>query len=204
MDYPSNLLPRTNFKTISWSDDLLPLYLIRHTSTKELFLPHTQQVDLDKIEIRSDHLKDLSTNLLGEFKVDDIYIHVTNHCFFQSWAEGETIETPLFGKDFQLSVERGCFYFQICDIIAIESIPITFEKLGETLNLKFHVIHTPTKCNFWHFSIRVLTEGKEIDKLDYNKKRKAQILRAMKFTLSNYILLEIGDFISLDKKHYLK
>ena len=66
MNYPARLLPQSNYKKIEWSDNLHPLFLLRHTPTQDL-LDDTNKLKEEYIAKQTDHLRDLSTNLLGEF-----------------------------------------------------------------------------------------------------------------------------------------
>jgi hypothetical protein len=144
---------------IAWSDDLLPLYLIRYTPTKDIFLLGTQQINPDKIEIPSEQLSDLSTNLLGESKIEDVYIKVTNQSFLEPWTEGYSVNIPVFGDDFCVDNERAYFYWKIQDITTYST---ELETIGQTFNLSLKVIHTPKKCNFWHFSIIVFSNDTDV------------------------------------------
>ena len=74
MTYPEHLLPQSNYKIISSTDELCLCTLVRHTSSKDLYLLGTEMIDPDKLQIQSNHLKDLSTNILGIFELNDIYI----------------------------------------------------------------------------------------------------------------------------------
>ena len=75
MNYPSRLLPQSNYKKIEWTDDLCPLFLMRYTPTKNL-LDETNKIKDECITKQTDHLRDLSTNLLGEFLVEDNKIEI--------------------------------------------------------------------------------------------------------------------------------
>ncbi|MDR0572451.1 MAG: hypothetical protein LBG96_00205 [Tannerella sp.] len=70
MNYPAKLLPQSNYKKIEWSDDLHPLFLLRHAPTQDL-LDDTNKLKEEYITKQTDHLRDLSTNLLGEFSIED-------------------------------------------------------------------------------------------------------------------------------------
>lgn len=89
MNYPSRLLPQSNYKKIEWSDDLCSLFLLRHTPTQDL-LDDTNKLKEEYIAKQTDHLRDLSTNLLGEFSIEDNEIEVIekDKDFFLEWNEG--------------------------------------------------------------------------------------------------------------------
>lgn len=84
MNYPVRLLPKCSYNKINWTNDLYPLFLLRHTPTKDILLSDTEKINPDNLKIQSDHLKDLSTNLLGEFLIEDNKIEIIekNKSFF--------------------------------------------------------------------------------------------------------------------------
>jgi len=174
MTYPEHLLPQSNYKIISSTDELCLCTLVRHTSSKDLYLLGTEMIDPDKLQIQSNHLKDLSTNILGIFELNDIYISVTNSSFFELWSLGDITEAPLINKDFILNNERGYFLFSINDIKNLKL------PLIQNYTIVFDVIHTPTKCNFWHFSIRAFSDNIEISELPVSNKQKRMIWKSLK------------------------
>jgi len=200
MNYPSHLLPHTDYKRIVWSDDLLFLYLIRHTSGGNLCFPDTRQINPDKIEFQSDHLRDLSTNLFGIFKIEDIYISVTNSSFFEYWEEGTPVSSPQYDLDFCKENNRGFFLFCIKDIVNSR---IETRLNDNELVLNYRVVHTPTKCNFWHFSIRVILNDVNVDSLNISSNQKRKIWRTAKIMLTQLITLDVPASDELCKCHYI-
>lgn len=74
--YPEHLLPCSHYHIIEQNDFLSQsgLVLIRHIeSDKVKRIGNTDLLHPDCIQIQSDHLRDLSNNLLGIFKKDDIF-----------------------------------------------------------------------------------------------------------------------------------
>ncbi|MGE0569419.1 MAG: hypothetical protein AB7O73_15880, partial [Bacteroidia bacterium] len=57
----------------------------------------------------------------------------------------------IYGSDFQINENRGYWFILISDINGkgIECI-----HNNQTIKAICCIEHTPTKCNFWHFSIR--------------------------------------------------
>jgi hypothetical protein len=174
MIYPEHLLLQSNYKFISETDELCFCTLVRHTSSKDLFLAETETIDPDKLQIQSGHLKDLSTNLLGIFKIEDIYVEVINKKFYDLWNVGENVVTPLIHKDFCFNNDRGFFFFNIKEIIYLE-LPLIL-----SYTILFKVIHTPTKCNFWHFSIRAYSKNIEISEMPISENQKKKIWKSLK------------------------
>ncbi len=182
MIYPHHLLPQYNYKNISYCDELEQCFLIRHTKTKDIYLEGTERIDPDKLNFQSDHLSDLSTNLLGIFQLEDIYIQVINNELVNLWYPNENIRQPKYGQDFIKNLERGYFIFHIKEIERLNS-NVKLHEIG----LTFKVLHTPTTCNFWHFSVRVFKNNIEVKDLDIRDKEKKQLWRTAKIQLIEII-----------------
>ena len=75
-DDPDRLLPKPYYNIVE--DGVLMsqrgLCLIRHVdSDKAIFIGNTNTLNPDCIQIQSDHMRDLSNNLLGIFQIEDVY-----------------------------------------------------------------------------------------------------------------------------------
>ena len=206
MNYPIHLLPATNYKIIEWTDDLLPLFLIRYDSSKNLFLHGTSAINPDTIEIPTKHLSDLSNNLLGKSEICDIYIKVTNKPLLEQWEEGQSVTIPIFDLDFHIDKERGYYFWQIQDLVSCHFEPIEIITSGKTHSfiITLEIKHTPKKCNFWHFSIITLANNNDVNALQIGENQKKKIWRTAKTVLTNIILTDIQSFSSLHQKHYIK
>ena len=68
------------------------------------------------------------------------------------------------------------------------------------------IFHTPTKCNFWHISIRLLnSENKEISSLDLNDKKKKRIWKSARdFLIADIISRELKSYTAIPDYLYLK
>jgi hypothetical protein len=202
MIYPAKLLPQSDYRKIEWSDDLLPLFLLRHTPTQDL-LDDADKLKEEYIAKQTDHLRDLSTNLLGEFSIEDNKIEVINKEFFLEWNEGDDASEPIYNEDFVVSENRGCFYWNIGEIISLKfsHIDIIDKKY---YRLYFYILHTPVRCNFWHFSIRVFSETqKEVSTLTVRNSLKKAIWRKAKEQLRECAITVTPVFNRLDSRHYI-
>jgi len=206
MNYPTRLLPKSNYKKIKCTDHLFPLFLIHYTRTKNLFIKETHEINPDEIILQSDHLRDLSTNLLGEFLIEDNKIEITEKVkrdfFNECWNEGDEARIPKYGDDFCINEDRGCCFWKIGTIISLQ-----FSHKNNIDNsvyeLIFNVSHTPIKCNFWHFSIKVFdNKNNEISTLDIGTGLKRQLWKKAKEQLVKYALIETPIFNKLDSKYY--
>ncbi len=170
--YPDRLLPKPHFLPLDV--DALPeiqqLYLVRHLDSKDIFQKISegseplQNIDDTKIQFRSDHLKDLSTNLLSVFLLEDVCWKILGGGT-SAWQEGTEVTPPIYPEDFDYTNERGFFLIKIEDIHNKE-IP----QDNDNITIKFKVLHTPTICNFWHFSIRLFDNEGEITERFVGKK----------------------------------
>ncbi|GAP71889.1 hypothetical protein SAMD00024442_2_50 [Candidatus Symbiothrix dinenymphae] len=190
---------------IIWTDDLLPLYLIRHTPTKNIYLQESpDQIDPDIINnIPAEQFKDLSTNLLGKFRIEDVYINVISRDFLEAWEESCIVNTPVFNFDFCMDVTRGYFFLKIQDICSY-AIETEMAQSGQKFSLSLKLRHTPLKCNFWHFSIVVFVNDTNVDSLKVSDNQKKKLWRTARVGLSNIVLATISEISTLHKTHYLK
>lgn len=204
MNYPARLLPKSNYKKIKWSTDLCPLFLLRYTLTQDL-LDDTNKLKEECIAKQTDHLRDLSTNLLGEFLIEDNKIEVIEKKdFFCEWNEGENACEPVYNVDFVINEDRGYFCWNIGEIILLK-FSHTDHIGNNDYQLNFKVLHTPVKCNFWHFSIRVFSENQsEISTLTVRDSLKKTLWRKAKEQLRECAIIKIPNFSMLDLKHYKK
>lgn len=91
--YPKHILPYSQYHFIEQNKllTLSGLVLIRHIeSDKVQWIDNSNVLHPDCIQIQSDHLRDLSNNLLGVFKVDDIFYGINKeyrHSYCELWEE---------------------------------------------------------------------------------------------------------------------
>ncbi len=134
----------------TWMDNH---YLVRHTDNKDLKDPETDLLKLDYIVIYTDHLRDFSTNLLGIFTAEDCHWKIDKArmgaYFGTAWHEGQTVEAPL-PEECEQVADRGAFYIPIKGC-AGKKVPALGSEAVITI---CDVLHTPIRCNFWHFSLR--------------------------------------------------
>jgi len=186
MEYPSYLIPKANFKLITWGEWLTERYLLRYTPGSDLIDSENGKVKLDYIYKRENWSqgKDLSTNLLGIYKFDDCYLETIGNrkrtYFDDLWLEGESVDFPLYMSDFVLNTSRGAFYLKIGDILNQEILYNRENEQGLVAVCK--VIHTPTRANFWHFSIRWWNDEGDIMEQSGN-----WIQRMLKTTVRTFI-----------------
>ena len=202
MQYPHHLLPQPHYKIILYEPWLNPFYLLRHTHDKELHDPETGLLKLDYIVLQTDHLRDLSTNLLGTFTPDDCYWSIKKESFQAyfgaRWKAGEDVNIPS-EEDAEYHGQRGAFYLKIEDCAGHR---VKSEGQDE-ITVICDVLHTPIRCNFWHFSLRWKDkEGAYFD--DLTPKRIKRFFKSWvrKFIQDNAIL-ETPDYVSVPVERYM-
>ena len=107
----------------------------------------------------------------------------------------------LFHIDFVINESRGCFFWLIKDIISLQFCHIHNVE-NKKYELHFKILHTPVRCNFWHFSIRVFSDNVEVDFLDIGRKIKKQLWRRAKTELREFAKIEVPNFGKLQSKYY--
>lgn len=205
MEYPNHLLPKTSYKLITWSHSLNECYLLRHTPDQNLIDDDTGMLRTDYIvpETSSSPLKDFSTNLLGTFLLEDRFWVINGPrkaYFFDLWVEGEAVTNPIYPTDFNEDRNKGAFFLRIGDIV---DQTILYNK-AETSGIPAvcRVKHTPTRSNFWHFSVRWSN-----DEGDICDQKGSWIDRMLKTQVKSFIkehaILEIPSFSIIPKEFYL-
>jgi hypothetical protein len=155
MLYPVEILPQTIYKKIDC--DLTEQYLIRHTETnciEEIWDSESNCLNSKCISLQSKQIVDISTSLLSLFKGSYTKIELTDggKGKYNDYCNPyDSVEVPIYEDDFVLNHNR-CYW-----TILIEKINgkvVNYQKGTDVLNATCFVVHTPTKWNVWHFSIR--------------------------------------------------
>ncbi len=185
--YPEHLLPRANYTFIPHAlESEKGLVLIRHIEHADVVYDERGNLDPNSIHLQSDHLRDLSNNLLGVFKKEDIFYgidksHRERLCAL--WEEGTEGICPKGGEFFRDS-RRGWYFIRIDTLLGCK--PLVIE--GETY--RFMVYHTPTQCNFWHISIRLINAMKqEVSTLELSKRQRHKIWAIAKEVFVSYFVV---------------
>ncbi|WP_311551095.1 isoleucyl-tRNA synthetase [Prevotella pallens] len=203
--YPKHILPYSQYHFIEQNKLLTQsgLVLIRHIeSDKVQWIDNPNVLHPDCIQIQSDHLRDLSNNLLGVFKVDDIFYGINKeyrHSYCELWEEDTMGLIPADNECFK-DENRGFYFIPIDNLLKCD-----LPEVGEQ-KCHFMIFHTPTKCNFWHISIRLLNcENKEISSLDLNDKKKKRIWKSARdFLIADIISRELKSYTAIPDYLYLK
>jgi hypothetical protein len=133
------------------------------------------------------HFRDYSTNLLGIFQHEDSYWEY-NKCkrkriLTSEWNPGEKGIKPKVPKEVIYNQNKGYFFLKIklCNAVQVPLINPNYKELI------CNVIHTPSKSNFWHFSIRWQIDGKD------RKSWKSTAIKNLMLTTGRSFLVEIAE-----------
>ncbi|MCF8244778.1 MAG: hypothetical protein K9J37_09880 [Saprospiraceae bacterium] len=154
MQYPDRLIPRINFKRIE--TDLSAYVLCRVVNSPRL-LEKVNGIYPEETLCENDKdLFDYSTNLLGHFLPEDNQIELIGEnkkYFYSYWDFEEEVGLPVYQQDFEIATERSFFTLPIVEIHQKLSVPLLDHPKRYSETITSNVVHTPTRSNFWHFSI---------------------------------------------------
>ena len=101
MNYPSRLLPQTNYKHIEINEKHQNCFLLRHTETQNI-TDEFGKLRSDCLVAQTDHLRDYSTNLAPNFTLEDAKIHILKSANFEYfthlWYEKTEVNRKSGGK----------------------------------------------------------------------------------------------------------
>ena len=204
MNYPEELLPFKYYKKIT--SNLTGHYICRTTPNKNLIHPNTGLLRDEVLFGNSSHeCFDYSTNLIGYFQTEHKYITLIGEekrYFREYWNFKENVKTPIFNKDFNYDKKRGLIYFLIDKIH--KSIKIPYIKGTEQEAIATAIIkHTPTRSNFWHFSIRWLDKDNKV--ISRNKSMwKNKIIASFRAKINEiYLIKDVNFPPPIKRKHYI-
>lgn len=159
MTYPAVLLPIKGYKKIE--TNLEDCYISRTVPSKDFIHPNTKCIRFEFLFSDSDlEAFDYSTNLLGHFTVDHCYIQLIGKrkkYFRNYWNFVEEVELPIFNQDFIHDSDKGVIYLLVGSIHNSIKCPYSKDKNIEAFATSV-IVHTPSRSNFWHFSIKWLDQ----------------------------------------------
>lgn len=217
MSYPSELIPKPNYRYITDLDLLADRHLLRwHKLKPKLFYDEVTDlpVSVEMIEKFTKNVRDLSTSLLGNFMPEHYTYQLTlpiktrrEYLIFDAWPEGETVvDPPLKGEWMKCSV--GTHYH--LPIQAIDGKEVRVEFGEEVFLAHLSVRHTPCRSNYWHFSIRVIDDkGIDVASRYANKPKKKlnsrddHILKAARLIVLNQVRKGVPAFTPIPEVVYV-
>lgn len=190
MSYPAHLLPQSQYRIIERREELRPCYLIRSA-------PSVDVLDFDTGKVRAkyvndgsrEQLKDYSINLLGVFQPSDsaIQLEKTERKAYLTgaWTVGEEVVPPDPADFFVLS-HYGFFFYRIGEIQDFPQ-PFSIANRPDYVG-QCYVAHTPTRSNFWHFSIRWKIGQQDVEEALTESQRKNLLGLVRSFLIERAII----------------
>lgn len=202
MEYPIKLLPKTSYKSIETG--LEDKCLIRH------FVLDENQGAIDDLGFLKDYiiasggekqLPDLSTSLYGIFTEDDINFNVVNAQLTEYCEPNHNSTSPIYLQDFNITENRK-FWSILTQNIDNKEV----EYDGVNFKATCYIAHTPTKSNFWHFSIMwfINSENKYWNASDgsISSSTKRKLKKETRDFLKKFAKEEILSSSVIEEEHY--
>ncbi|MBK7302893.1 MAG: hypothetical protein IPI90_06495 [Saprospiraceae bacterium] len=154
--YPEILLPGENKCIFCCSLD--EYHLIRFSPPDVKLTDDVSGHLTDKAigEPSSTHMPDLSTSLFGIYDTEHTKIEILKTELTEYCEPNYQATIPIYSNDFIFDTNRGFWFIRIGEINGKK---IECTHRGETIEAFCIIEHTPTKCNFWHFSVRWYITG---------------------------------------------
>lgn len=212
MEYPADLLPKSNYRIIE--DSLNRYSLIRRTDSGEIFDSSTGLIKNDYIvpfNFHNRHFLNWSCNMYGHFRPEYFKYRITSSEFNEYWSgDGDDEpEEPLYGHDFIIDEDFGFYFIPITTILSNLKIPYEKEidgKKVEGLIAEPYIDHCPTLANFWHFEIR--WEDDEGNKINPRNKSAwvKTFYNSIKNAIRQYCTANPGDSIytEVPREYFIK
>lgn len=171
-------MPQANYKIMAIETNVLDShYLVRHTKDKTLIDAETKKLKRIYVGEQTFPLRDISVNLLGgNFLVSDVYlIHDRQdpdfeYFNFELWQEGESVDKTVSDKFISEDSTRGYYFLRIEDF-KHQKISYTDDD-GISHQAEVKILHTPTKRNYWHFSLRTFGHEGDLEPLSEKEIKK--------------------------------
>ena len=160
-------------------------------------------IDPSQLIVQSrEELRDYSTNLIGTFLPDDRNFLFTDQGKMKYlgdlWTPGELVEPPS-DQDYLYSTESGQLFLLVGAILGHS---ISFMRGDETFTAVCQVLHTPVPGNFWHFSLRWITD--EGDVIYQKGKWRKRLFSAARNMIVEKASLNIPNLTVIPEQFYKK
>jgi hypothetical protein len=207
MNYPVEILPDPSYKLVDC--DLTDYFLIRHFDLidgEKILNSDTNLIQKKYICSQSDHIHDLSTSLLGVFKVVNIHLAFTpkgGEKFYPYCAPDAVVDIPIFQTEFYFEDNRG---FWCVPIAKLHNREFIYNVGAEQLVATCQVMHTPAKWNYWHFSLRWITNLGPLDSMEERLRKNVarKIGQSAIVAITHFAKIEIPEHHELPNNCYCK
>ncbi|MBI2269016.1 MAG: hypothetical protein HYU69_01520 [Bacteroidetes bacterium] len=162
MLYPDELLPKPHYKGID-SDKLTPKSFLLRKSLNPPD-PYNEEIRVDEIFDKGKELFGLSENLFGIYTLEHLKYVASKDKeknYHSPWQVGDSV-IKAEAVIFTIEENPAPIFFPV---IAIHNVPFPIEKKisvqgnanpqTKKISGRIYVQHSPSKCNFWHFELRI-------------------------------------------------
>lgn len=208
MPYPNQILPTIGNKHIDCDVD--DYFLIRHTEVAnpaEIVDSETGFIRPRYICSPEERVDDLSSSLLGIFEHQFITLDFTHNGkgkFMFYCDPDEEVDVPIEGVDYNTNEHRNAWTIKIG---LVNGIQFPYTIANEPYTATCHVVHTPMRWNFWHFSFRWHTDNLgPLDNLEPKQRQKVarRIGIASRALICNFARLMVPPHSILPEACYRK
>ncbi len=206
MNFPSEILPNPSYKYIEC--DLSDRHLIRSVVNNDSDIVDniTGHVRQEHICSPREHAADLSTSLLGIFEVKHNQIQLTKNGklkYNEYCAPDIEVEIPIYQEHFNIDTSKR---YWVILIGAIHGTFVDYTKSDLPFTAECIVQHTPMKWNYWHFSIRWLTEDGFWHELSDKERKKiaGRLAQEARSHIAMFATIQEPNYSELDLEDYYK
>jgi hypothetical protein len=208
MSYPVEILPTLNHKWIECS--ISDHFLIRYfewEEGEEMYIPGTQNINVHYICSPEQRIDDLSMSLLDIYNERHISLTLTEHgkeVYNHYCGPDEDVPVPVLDRDFTNHAVRG---FWCAPVNRLADIPFAYTIGEDPFTATCRVVHTPMRWNYWHHSLRWITDIGPIEAIEDEKKRKKiarRIGHSARVAISHFAVHGVPEVTMLPKTCYCK
>lgn len=206
MDYPIELLPNPDYKSIdcNLSDKFLVRFVFSNVQ-EEIWDNEIGQIKAKHIYSPDERIDDLSMSLWGVFSLNHVYIDFTQEgkSKYMHYCNPNTeVEAPLFKTHF---IKNENKHYWSIPINTLDKLPFDYTRSNTPFVAICKVLHTPMLWNFWHFSLRWdLGDLGQLEDLDYKERIKIarRIGHSVKAHIAKFAKIDTLPEIEIKKECY--
>lgn len=145
-------------------------------------------------------------SLLGIYNNDHVYIDLTKNgkLKYGGYCQpDEKVEPPKFESEFLNNPDK---HFWCAPISKLDNTAFDYSQGKDPFTATCHVKHTPTRWNFWHFSLRWITDLGALEDLEEKIRVKVarRIGHASRVVISQFAIIHIPEHTILADNCYCK
>ena len=170
-------------------------------------MPGTQDINIHYICTPKERIDDLSMSLFGIYNAQHINLKLTanGNLVYNHYCEpDEDVPTPVPDRDFTNDGARG---FWCAPVSKLAEIPFAYTRGNDQLTVICKVVHTPVKWNFWHHSLRWVTDAGPLEEIEDKNKREnvaRRIGHSARAAISHFAKYKVPESPLLPRTCYCK